>query len=144
MDSTHHMVLGLLFAVVGCCVGSFLNVCAYRVPRGLSVLRPRSRCPDCLTAIRAYDNLPVISWLILRGECRHCGRAISPRYLFIELAMGLSFVGGYLAEVAITSGDLWERAGAVFVAIQLLVVWTALSILVAAALLIREISACRA
>ena len=108
MDSTHHMVLGLLFAVVGCCVGSFLNVCAYRVPRGLSVLRPRSRCPDCLTAIRAYDNLPVISWLILRGECRHCGRAISQRYLFIEFAMGLSFVGGYFAEVAITSGDLWE------------------------------------
>jgi leader peptidase (prepilin peptidase)/N-methyltransferase len=141
MDATHHMVLGLLFAVVGCCVGSFLSVCAYRVPRGLSLLRPRSRCPVCLTAIRAYDNVPVVSWLILRGECRHCGRAISPRYLIIELAMGLSFVGAYLAEVALTTGDLWERAGVVFVAIQLLVLWAAISILVAAALVFREIRA---
>src|SRR5271156_1779250 len=141
MDSTHHMVLGLVFAVVGCCVGSFLSVCAYRVPRGLSVLRPRSRCPGCLTAIGAYDNVPVVSWLILRGKCRHCGRAISTRYLIIELAMGLSFVGAYLAEVALTSGDLWERAGVAFVAIQLLVLWTAISILVAAALLFHEIRA---
>ena len=141
MDATHHMVLGLLFAVVGCCVGSFLSVCAYRVPRGMSVLRPRSRCPGCLTAIRAYDNVPVVSWLILRGACRHCGRAISPQYLIIELAMGLSFVGAYLAEVALTSGDLWERAGVVFVAIQLLVLWTAISILVVAALVFRDIRA---
>ena len=141
MGATHHMVLGLLFAVVGCCVGSFLSVCAYRVPRGLSVLRPRSRCPGCLTAIRAYDNVPVVSWLILRGACQHCGRAISPQYLIFELAMGLSFVGAYLAEVALTTGDLWERAGVVFVAIQLLVLWAAISILVAAALVFREIRA---
>ena len=69
---------GLLF-------GSFLNVCIYRLPRGLSVVAPRSACPNCKRPIAFYDNIPVVSWLILRGRCRHCHAPISPRYLVIEL-----------------------------------------------------------
>jgi leader peptidase (prepilin peptidase) / N-methyltransferase len=75
-------VFGLMF-------GSFLNVCIYRMPRGLSVTRPRSSCPNCRNPIRFYDNIPVLSWLILRGRCRNCAARISPRYMVIELLTGL-------------------------------------------------------
>ena len=81
-------VLGLVF-------GSFLNVCIYRMPRGLSVVRPGSACPHCHTPIRFYDNVPVLSWLLLGGKCRHCKTAITPRYLFIELLTGFLFLGCY-------------------------------------------------
>jgi leader peptidase (prepilin peptidase)/N-methyltransferase len=72
----------------GLAFGSFLNVCIYRLPRELSVVSPRSACPNCKHAIAFYDNLPVLSWLILRGRCRHCRAAISPRYLLIEVLTG--------------------------------------------------------
>ena len=72
----------------GLAFGSFLNVCIYRLPRELSVVRPRSACPNCKHGIAFYDNLPVLSWLILRGKCRHCKASISPRYLLIELLTG--------------------------------------------------------
>lgn len=71
--------------VLGLSFGSFLNVCVYRLPRGLSVVTPRSACPNCERAIAAYDNIPVVSWLILRGHCRHCRAAISVRYMVVEL-----------------------------------------------------------
>lgn len=74
---------------IGMAVGSFLNVCIYRWPEGLSVVRPRSRCPSCERPIAWYDNVPVLSWLILRGRCRHCGSRISVQYPAIELATGL-------------------------------------------------------
>jgi leader peptidase (prepilin peptidase)/N-methyltransferase len=138
MNLVHHAVLALVFAVVGCCVGSFLNVCAYRIPRGLSLLRPRSRCPRCGMAIRAHDNVPVLGWLILRGECRACGCAISPRYLVVELGTGLAFAAGYLTQVVIASGDPWERAGAVVVVTQLMTLWTVISIVVVAALAVHD------
>jgi leader peptidase (prepilin peptidase)/N-methyltransferase len=134
----HHAILALWFTALGCCVGSFLNVCAYRIPRGLSLLRPRSRCPRCRAAIRAYDNVPVLGWLILRGECRACGGAISPRYPLVELGVGLSFAGLYLAEVVCASRDLWEQTGAVVVLFRLLMLWTAISIVVVAALTVRD------
>jgi leader peptidase (prepilin peptidase)/N-methyltransferase len=70
---------------VGAVLGSFLNVVIARVPRGESVVSPPSRCPRCKAAIRWYDNIPVISWLVLRGKCRSCGVAISPRYPMVEL-----------------------------------------------------------
>jgi leader peptidase (prepilin peptidase)/N-methyltransferase len=73
-----------LALVFGAVVGSFLNVVAYRLPRGESVVRPRSRCPGCGTAIRPYDNVPVLSWLLLRGRCRDCREPISPRYPLVE------------------------------------------------------------
>jgi hypothetical protein len=134
----HHAILALLFFAVGCCIGSFLNVCAYRIPRDLSLLRPRSRCPRCVAAIRARDNVPVLGWLILRGRCRDCGCTIPLQYLFVELGVGISFAGVYLAPVAIASGDLWEQNGAAVVFVNLLTVWTTISIFVAVTLTARD------
>lgn len=74
--------------VAGCMVGSFLNVVVHRVPKGETVVFGRSHCPSCGAMIRAYDNVPVISWLLLRGRCRDCGAAISPRYPLVEAACG--------------------------------------------------------
>lgn len=74
--------------VFGLLVGSFLNVVIARVPEGESIVTPGSRCPQCGHAIRARDNVPVVSWLLLRGRCRDCGARISPRYLLVELACG--------------------------------------------------------
>jgi leader peptidase (prepilin peptidase)/N-methyltransferase len=79
----------------GLAFGSFLNVCIYRLPLGLSVVAPRSACPRCKRPIAFYDNLPVLSWLILRGRCRNCKAGISPRYLFIELLTASLFLGCY-------------------------------------------------
>ena len=81
-------LFGLLF-------GSFLNVCIYRLPLGLSVVTPRSACPNCKQPIAFYDNVPVVSWLVLQGRCRHCKTPISPRYLLIELLTGTLFVACY-------------------------------------------------
>jgi leader peptidase (prepilin peptidase)/N-methyltransferase len=80
---------------LGLSFGSFLNVCIYRLPLGLSVVKPRSACPQCKEPIAFYDNIPVVSWLILAGRCRHCKIPISPRYLFIELLTGFLFLGCY-------------------------------------------------
>ena len=82
--------LMLIYAVcVGAVVGSFLNVVIYRVPRGESVVKPRSHCPNCGHLIRWYDNIPVFSWLILRGRCRDCGAPISVRYPVVELVTAI-------------------------------------------------------
>lgn len=76
-------------AIVGACVGSFLNVCITRWPEHLSVVRPRSRCPRCERPIAWFDNIPVISWLVLRGKCRGCALPISPLYPAVELLVSL-------------------------------------------------------
>src|SRR6202011_1006844 len=83
-----------IFAL-GLAFGSFLNVCIWRLPRGLSVVRPGSACPRCERPIRLYDNIPVLSWLILRGRCRNCKASISPRYLVVELLTGALFLACY-------------------------------------------------
>lgn len=75
----------------GAVTGSFLSVVAHRVPRGESIVGPRSRCASCGTQIAAYDNVPVLSWLLLRGRCRYCGERISARYPLIEIGTGLLF-----------------------------------------------------
>ncbi|MBN1391864.1 MAG: prepilin peptidase [Sedimentisphaerales bacterium] len=77
----------------GCCVGSFLNVVIYRLPRDESLIKPPSACPACGTHIRFYDNIPLISWLLLGAKCRNCKAPISPRYFVIELLTGLVFIG---------------------------------------------------
>jgi leader peptidase (prepilin peptidase)/N-methyltransferase len=84
------LLLGFACAL-GLAVGSFLNVVIHRVPRGESVVRPGSRCPRCETPIAGYDNVPVLSYLWLRGRCRHCGSRISWRYPAFELATGALF-----------------------------------------------------
>lgn len=93
--STVDPALALAIFTVGLAFGSFLNVCIYRLPRDLSVVFPRSACPACSHAIAFYDNLPVLSWLILGGRCRHCKARITPRYLAIELLTGALFVACY-------------------------------------------------
>ncbi len=83
-------IIGVLF-VMGACVGSLLNVCIYRIPRGLSIVRPGSHCPQCGSPIRWYDNIPILSYFLLRGQCRRCKGVISPRYALVEGLTGLLF-----------------------------------------------------
>jgi leader peptidase (prepilin peptidase) / N-methyltransferase len=87
-----------LAAVVGAVVGSFLNVVIHRLPRGESLVHPRSRCPACGRQIAGYDNVPIVSWLALRGRCRHCGEPISPRYPVVELLTALAFAAVVLVR----------------------------------------------
>jgi leader peptidase (prepilin peptidase)/N-methyltransferase len=85
------VIESLLGGVFGLLIGSFLNVCIRRWPRDLSVVRPRSACPECGTQIAWYDNIPVLSYLLLRGHCRQCGKGISWRYPVVELLTAISF-----------------------------------------------------
>jgi leader peptidase (prepilin peptidase)/N-methyltransferase len=89
-----------VFFLFGLVLGSFLNVCIYRMPREISVVSPRSACPACEAPIAGYDNIPVLSWLILRGRCRNCKAPISPRYAMVELLTGAMFAGSYLSAPA--------------------------------------------
>jgi leader peptidase (prepilin peptidase) / N-methyltransferase len=94
-----------VFLPLGVVFGSFLTVLIHRVPEGQSVLRPRSRCPSCGTALRAIDNIPVVSWLALRGRCHSCSATISAVYPLTELATGALFVA-----VALRYEDWWVAA----------------------------------
>jgi leader peptidase (prepilin peptidase)/N-methyltransferase len=94
MTAVDPFIGGALFAL-GLTFGSFLNVCIYRLPRDLSVVRPGSACPKCGSGIRFYDNVPVVSWLLLAGRCRRCKASITPRYLIVELLTGAIFLACY-------------------------------------------------
>jgi leader peptidase (prepilin peptidase) / N-methyltransferase len=87
----------LCFFALGSIVGSFLNVCIYRMPLELSVVSPPSHCPHCKYAIPFYLNIPLVTWLLLRGRCKNCGAPISPRYFIVELLTGVAFLGCWLA-----------------------------------------------
>jgi leader peptidase (prepilin peptidase) / N-methyltransferase len=84
--------------VLGAIVGSFLNVVSYRLPRHESLVSPASHCPKCGTPVKPYDNIPILSWLALRGHCRSCGEPISPRYPLVEALTGLLCLGAVLAH----------------------------------------------
>lgn len=104
-------VVVAIAAVFGLVVGSFLNVVVYRVPAGLSVVAPRSRCPACETEIAARDNVPVLSWLLLRGRCRSCGQSISSRYPLVELACAVLFAAcavRFGADPALPAFCVWS------------------------------------
>jgi leader peptidase (prepilin peptidase)/N-methyltransferase len=90
-------VVLFFFFLFGIIIGSFLNVCIARIPEGVSIVSPGSRCPRCLKPIKPYDNVPIFGWLWLRGKCRSCALPISPMYPLIELATGLLFVACYLS-----------------------------------------------
>jgi leader peptidase (prepilin peptidase)/N-methyltransferase len=105
---------------MGLVLGSFLNVVAYRLPRGESLSRPRSRCPGCETPIRPYDNVPVLSWLLLRGRCRDCGMGIAWRYPLVEALTAV-----LLAIVVIVHGadrDAWLGLAFVLLAVPIAVI----------------------
>ncbi len=82
--------------VLGCIVGSFLNVCIYRMPRGESLVSPPSHCPHCNYSIPWYLNMPLVTWLVLRGKCANCRAPISPRYFWVELLTGIAFLASWL------------------------------------------------
>jgi leader peptidase (prepilin peptidase)/N-methyltransferase len=90
--------VAVLAAVLGACVGSFLNVVAWRLPREESVVHPRSHCPHCGTQLRWFENVPLISWMLLKARCRHCGSAISGRYPAVELLTAGLFVATALGS----------------------------------------------
>lgn len=92
----------LILFVFGCMVGSFLNVCIHRLPLGQSVVSPPSHCPHCKYSIPWYLNIPLFTWLYLRGKCRNCGAPISARYFLVELLTGIIFLGCWLRFGAIS------------------------------------------
>jgi leader peptidase (prepilin peptidase)/N-methyltransferase len=116
-----------LFAV-GCCIGSFLNVVIYRLPRDKSLVAPPSSCPACGKHIHFYDNIPLVSWLLLGRKCRYCKAPISPRYFIIELLTGLVFVGIFVLyfRSGLRSGIPAFLAGGWFVYLASLILLSAL------------------
>ncbi len=102
-----HAVLILGLFAIGTVVGSFLNVCIYRIPWQKSVIWPSSRCQRCLAEIEPQDNIPIVSWIALRGECRSCGLPIAARYPLIELLVGLLFAAVYVSTIVYGSEIPW-------------------------------------
>jgi len=88
--------VAVIVSVFGLLIGSFLNVCIYRIPKNLSIIYPNSHCPKCKKEIKWYDNVPVFSYLILGGRCRYCKIKITPRYLIVEVLTAILFLSAYL------------------------------------------------
>lgn len=109
------LVMGTVIFALGMIVGSFLNVCILRIPAGESVVRPRSRCPKCGIPIAGYDNIPVLSWALLRGKCRGCRTPISALYPAIELLSGGLFFACYRAFGLSLEAVKWATLGALLV-----------------------------
>jgi leader peptidase (prepilin peptidase)/N-methyltransferase len=108
--------------VLGAAIGSFLNVVIHRVPRGVSVVRPPSSCASCSAHVRPYDNIPIVSWLVLRGRCRDCSAPFSIRYPLVELATGLAFAGiaAWQLSALLASPTLLDALSALLVTAALL------------------------
>ena len=117
------MILLFIFAgILGLAIGSFLNVVIYRVPAGRSIVVPASACPTCGSSIRTYDNVPVLSWLVLRGKCRDCAAPISARYPLVELGTGLFFaaVAVLFAPTILAAPDTRSIVGGLLVLVAFL------------------------
>jgi leader peptidase (prepilin peptidase)/N-methyltransferase len=103
-----HVPVAVFIFCFGACVGSFINVVIYRLPQGMSLTTPPSRCPTCGARLRFFqENLPIIGWIMLRGKCRYCGVRISPQYMIIELLMAMIFLGLYLVLYAVSRHTPW-------------------------------------
>ena len=112
MSAVDGLFLGFFFAT-GAIVGSFANVCIHRLPRGASVVQPGSRCPACGAPIAFYDNVPVVSWLVLGGRCRRCRAPISARYPLVETLVALLFLAaGFLYGPTLVAASAALLAGA--------------------------------
>lgn len=97
---------GVWIFILGSCIGSFLNVVIYRLPAGLALSHPPSRCPACETQLAARDNIPILGWFLLRGKCRYCSLPISPRYPLIETLTGVIFLMLFLLETNTSGSNL--------------------------------------
>ena len=108
------MAAALAIGAFGALIGSFLNVVVYRVPRGRSIVTPPSACGACGHAVRAYDNIPLVSWLVLRGKCRDCAAPISARYPFVELGAAVFFavIAWHFVGFVGTADDVTTLVGA--------------------------------
>src|SRR5215471_17642367 len=100
------VIAGVFVFLFGTVIGSFLNVCITRIPEDISIVSPGSRCPQCETPIKPYDNVPVFAWLWLRGKCRACGASISAMYPLVELVTGLLFVAAFFEYDGITQATV--------------------------------------
>src|SRR3984885_9888458 len=117
---TPPILIGIFVFLFGLIIGSFLNVCILRIPGGKSIVMPASACPKCAAPIRPYDNIPVLSYLFLRGKCRNCKTPISPMYPLVELITGILFLACYIAFGLSVETLKW----AVFSAIMVVLVFT--------------------
>ena len=107
MIEAFELLVGAWLFVIGAVIGSFANVCIYRIPWQKSVIWPASHCSSCLNPVSAFDNIPILSWLILGGRCRRCGSAIAGRYALIEFLVAALFVAVFLTDVVYRSGSLY-------------------------------------
>lgn len=122
----------LLLLLWGSLWGSFLNVVVFRVPAGLSVVRPRSRCPKCLTPIAGYHNVPVLSWVLLRGRCAHCKEPISVRYPAVEAtaaALSLAVALPWLPQMVGPDGWQWQPLTAALGEQAFVFTWLAIALI---------------
>ncbi|MEH1864396.1 MAG: A24 family peptidase [Nostoc sp.] len=108
MDILFAISASVMVFALGASIGSFLNVIVYRLPAGLSILWPPSRCPKCLNQLKAYDNVPVFGWISLKGRCRYCKSKISVRYPVVEGVTGIIFLAVFLVfQVSILTMGYW-------------------------------------
>jgi len=121
-------ILGIFSFGLGACIASFLNVVIWRVPRGESIVSPPSHCPKCNAAIRWYQNIPIFSWLALRGKCANCKAPISPRYILIEFLGGCLFLAAF--HLVVCSGRFDSAALPWYKFVDLLIWWIWLSLMI--------------